>query len=574
MKEALTSIEGEPSYMTFPWVRNYDPGVPVEVGPVTTSLPWLLLQAAGKSPQAPALAFFGKTLTYAQLAEQAARLAQAFKDLGLAPGERLGILLPNCPQLAVAYHAALRLGAIVVLLNPLLSPKELAHQLNDSGTRWLVVLDHFLPKVAELPNRLDLARLIITGLPDYLSWPRSRLYPLKARRQGLVSGFKPGPGRFAWRGLLQYQPLDPAAPLPGPQDIAVLQYTGGTTGTPKAAVLTHASLLANVAQINAWLPRLRYGQERVVGLLPFSHSFGLTVCLNWPLSQGALIIVLPRFEIKGFLKALKKHRPTMLPGVPTLFVALTNHPKLPKYDLSSLWACISGSAPLPLEVRDKFEGLTGCRILEGYGLTEASPVTHINPIEGRRPPGSIGLPLPGTEAKIVDPETGKRELPPGEVGELILKGPQVMKEFWQNPQETALALRDGWLYTGDLARQEETGYFYLIERKKDLIIAGGYKIYPREVEEVLYQHPGVKEAVALGVPDPYRGETVKAVIVPQDGIQLTAQDIQAFCQEQLAVYKVPRIIEFRSQLPKSLVGKVLRRMLKEDRAPAATLPAP
>ena len=570
MKEAIASIEGEPSYMTFAWVRNYDPGVPGEVGPVTTSLPWMLLQAAEKSPQAPALVFFGKTLTYAQLGEQTARLAQALKDLGLAPGERLGILLPNCPQLVVAYQAALRLGAIVVLLNPLLSAKELSHQLKDSDTRWLVVLDHFLPKVAELPNRLDLARLLITGLPDYLSWPRSRLYPLKARRQGLVNGFEPGPGRFAWRDLLQHQPLDPATPLPGPQDIAVLQYTGGTTGTPKAAVLTHASLLANVAQINAWLPRLRYGQERVVGLLPFSHSFGLTVCLNWPLSQGALIIVLPRFEIKGFLKALKKHRPTMLPGVPTLFVALINHPKLHKYDLSSLWACISGSAPLPLEVREKFEGLTDCRILDGYGLTEASPVTHINPIEGRRPPGSIGLPLPGTEAKIVDPETGNRELPLGEVGELILRGPQVMKEFWQNPQETALALRDGWLYTGDLARQEETGYFYLLERKKDLIIAWGYKIFPREVEEVLYQHPGVKEAVALGVPDPYRGETVKAVIVPRDGIQLTAQDLQAFCQEQLAVYKVPKIIEFRSQLPKSQVGKVLRRALKEEGAPGVS----
>lgn len=550
--------------MTFPWVHNYDPGVPLEVGPVTTSLPYLLLQAAAKSPQAPALVFFGRILTYADLAEHTARLAQAFKEMGLAPGERLGIWLPNCPQLVVAYHAALRLGAIVVLLNPLLSPKELAHQLKDSGARWLVVLDHFLPKVEEVQSRADLSHLIVTSLTDYLPWPRSLFYPLKARRQGLITGFKPGPGRVRWLALLERQPLDPAAPLPGPQDIAVLQYTGGTTGVPKAAVLTHANLLANVTQINAWLPRLRYGQERVVGLLPFSHSFGLTVCLNWPLSQGAMIIVLPRFEIKGFLKALKKHRPTVLPGVPTLFVALINHPRLPSYDLSSLWACISGSAPLPLEVRDRFESLTGCRILEGYGLTEASPVTHINPIEGRRPPGSIGLPLPGTEAKIVDPETGEHELPVGEVGELILKGPQVMKEFWQNPQETALALRNGWLYTGDLARMDESGYFYIVERKKDLIISGGYNIYPREVEEVLYQHPGVKEAVAFGVPDEYRGEVVKVIIVPQDGALFTVKDIQEHCRGELAVYKVPRIVEFRQELPKSLVGKVLRRVLREE----------
>ncbi len=551
---------------TFPWVQHYDPGVPLEVGPVTSSLPWLLLQAAEKAPRAPALAFFGGILTYAELAEHAARLAQALKNSGLTPGERLAILLPNCPQLVVTYHAVLRLGGVAVPLNPLLSPKELAHQLSDSGARQLVVLDHFLPKVEEVRDRLDLSRLIITGLTDSLPWPLKWLYPLKARWQGLVTGFQPGPDRIKWRDLLRYSPLK-ESPVPGPQDLAVLQYTGGTTGIPKAAALTHANLLANVAQINAMIPGIRYGQERMVGLLPFSHSFGLTVCLNWPLSQGAMIIVLPRFEIKGFLKALKKYRPTMLPGVPTLFVALINHPRLPEYDLSSLWACISGSAPLPLEVRDRFEALTDCRILEGYGLTEASPVTHLNPIEGHRPVGSIGLPLPSTEARIVDQETGTRELPPGEVGELILRGPQVMSGYWDNPQETALALRNGWLYTGDLARMEKSGYFYIVERKKDLIIAGGYKIYPREVEEVLYQHPGVKEAVALGVPDPYRGETVKAVLVPQDGVKLTVWEIQDFCKRHLAVYKVPKIIEFRQELPKTLVGKVLRRALREEAAP-------
>jgi len=475
--------------MTFPWARHYDPGVPLTVGPVNTSLPRLLLQAAEQSPQAPALVFFGRTTTYGELNTQTAGLAGALKDLGLAPGDRLGIFLPNCPQLVMAYHAALSLGAVAVMLNPLLSPKELAHQLADSGAQRLVLLDHFLPRLEEIRARVDLTHIIITGLKEALPWPLSWLYPFKARRDGLATGFAPGPNRYAFQELLKH-PIGPAPPLPDPGDLAVLQYTGGTTGTPKAARLTHGNLMANVAQITAWLPQVRFGGERLMGLLPFSHSFGLTACLNWPMSQGAMIIVLPRFEIGSFLKAMQKYRPTMLPGVPTLFVALINDPRLPKLDLSALWACISGSAPLPQEVRDRFEALSGCTMMEGYGLTEAAPVTHFNPVRGRRPAGSMGIPLPSTQAKVVDQETGAGELPPGEVGELVIQGPQVMEGYWRNPEETALVLRDGWLHTGDLARMDEDGYFYIVERKKDLIIAGGYKIYPREVEEVLYQHPG------------------------------------------------------------------------------------
>ncbi len=553
--------------MTLPWARHYDPGVPLTVEPVTTSLPWLLLQAAEQSPQAPALVFFGRKITYSDLNTLTSSLANAFKSQGLAAGDRLAIFLPNCPQLVIAYHAALRLGAVVVLLNPLLSATELAYQLANSGARRLVLLDHFLPRLEEIQGRIDLTHLIITSLTEVLPWPLSWLYPYKARRDGLAVGFQPGPGRYAWPELLQAAP-EPIIPLPDPRDLAVLQYTGGTTGVPKAAMLTHANLMVNVAQINAWLPQVRYGEERVMGLLPFSHSFGLTACLNWPMSQGALIIVLPRFEIGNFLSAMKKYRPTMLPGVPTLFVALINDPRLPKLDLSALWACISGSAPLPLEVRERFETLSGCAMIEGYGLTEAAPITHFNPVQGKRPAGSMGMPLPGTLAKVVDQETGVRELPAGEVGELTIQGPQVMHGYWHNSEETAMVLRDGWLHTGDLGRMDEDGYFYIVERKKDLIIAGGYKIYPREVEEVLYQHPGIKEAVAFGVPDAYRGETVKAVIVPKDGNGLTAADIEAHCRRLLAVYKVPKIIEFRSELPKSLVGKVLRRVLKEEGATA------
>jgi len=549
--------------MENPWARHYDPGVPLEVEALQDTVPRLLLEVTARSSGSPALNFFGKTITYQGLLDQVRRLARAFRNLGLGPGERLAILLPNCPQLVSTYHAVLSLGGVAVLLNPLLSPKEIAYQLKDSGSRILVVLDHLLPKVEEAAEPVNLEHMVITGLAEALPWPLSWLYPLKAWRQGLARGFAAGPGRHRWQDLLATPPLTAEPPV-RPQDTAVLQYTGGTTGIPKAAVLSHRNLLANVAQINAWLPRIKYGAERVVGLIPFFHSFGLTACLNWPLSQGALIIVLPKFDIKTFLAMLKKHRPTVLPGVPTLFVALINHQELPQIDFSQMWACISGSAPLPQEVRDRFEMITGCRIMEGYGLTEASPVTHLNPYHQERPPGSIGFPFPSTQAKVVDAETGIRDLPPGEVGELVIQGPQVMSGYWQRPEESALVLRDGWLFTGDLAKMDEKGYFYIIDRKKDLIIDSGFKIYPREVEEVLYQHPGVVEAVAYGVPDPYRGEQVKVIIVPQEGAHLTAEKVVEYCKPRLAAYKVPKIVEFRTELPKSMVGKVLRRLLREE----------
>jgi long-chain acyl-CoA synthetase len=550
--------------MTRPWQQHYDPGVPLALEPTAATIPSLLYEAAHTSPQGIALAFLGTRLTYSRLAQEAARLAQNWGRLGLAPGDRLAIFLPNCPQLVLAYQAAMRLGAVVVMLNPLLGPKEVEYQLLDSGARWLVALDHLLPKVDRVLDGVGLTRLIVTGIADYLPFPLNWLYPLKGRLQKLALGFRPGPGRHSWREMLKPGRPVELPPPPRPEDVALLQYTGGTTGVPKAAMLTHANLMANVDQINAWLPMVKYGRERLVGLLPFSHSFGLTACLNWPMSRAATIIVLPRFEMDGFLSALKKYRPTMLPGVPTLFVALINDPRLARLDLSDLWACISGSAPLPLEVRDRFEALTDCRILEGYGLTEAGPVTHLNPIHGDRPPASIGLPFPSTDVKVMDPETGARELPWGEVGELAIKGPQVMAGYWNNPGETAYALRDGWLYTGDLGRMDKNGYFYIIDRKKDLIINGGYKIFPREVEEILYQIPGVKEAVAVGEPDSYRGEAVKVVIVLKEGAHLTEAEVQDFCKERLAVYKVPKIVEFREELPKSLVGKVLRRALRPE----------
>jgi long-chain acyl-CoA synthetase len=555
--------------MSSPWARHYDPGVPLEVEVPRATVTGLLFEAARRASDSPALVFFGKRTSYGRLLDQVLRLARSFLDLGLGPGERLAVLLPNCPQLAVSYHAILSVGGVAVLLNPLLSPEEIAYQLKDSGCRKLVVLDHLLPKVEDAARAVSLDRVMVTSLTEALPWPLSWLYPFKARRQGLATGFTSGPGRQRWRDLLRAKPLD-ELPSIIPENLAVLQYTGGTTGIPKAAMLSHKNLLANVVQINAWLPRLKYGKERVVGLIPFFHSFGLTACMNWPLSQGAEILILPKFDIKTFIRMLRKHRPTVLPGVPTLFVALINHPDVAAIDFSQLWACISGSAPLLQEVRDRFEEITGCRIMEGYGLTEAGPVTHLNPYQRERPPGSIGLPFPSTQAKIMDADTGARELFFGEVGELVVQGPQVMSGYWQQPEETAQVLRDGWLFTGDLAKMDENGYFYIIDRKKDLIIDAGFKIYPREVEEVLYQHPGVLEAVAYGIPDPYRGELLKVAVVPRPGVQLTAEDILEFCRPRLATYKLPKMVEFRTELPKSMVGKVLRRLLREEETGAAT----
>ncbi|MFP3867499.1 MAG: long-chain-fatty-acid--CoA ligase [Desulfobacteraceae bacterium] len=553
------------------WQRFYDPGVPAEIDIPRLTLSQALEQSARDFPQAVALRFLGRKITYRQLIEQIGRLKTGLYHLGLRPRQRLALLLPNCPQAVLGYYAALQLGAIVVMLNPLSSPGELAYQLKDSGARILIGLDHLIPKLAGLNREVDLEHLVVTGLAEYMPFPLNWLYPFKARRQGLNTRVQSDKGQISFTRVLK-TPLPP--PLPGTQDsqaIAVLQYTGGTTGVPKAAILTHQNLMTNVAQINAWLPHLNRGGERVLAVLPFFHAFGMTAAMNWPLSLGGSLIILPRFDVNQVLKTIQKYRPTVFPAVPTIFVALINHPKISRYDLSSIWGCISGSAPLPREVQERFESLTQGRILEGYGLTEAAPVTHLNPIQGVRKSGSIGLPFPSTEARIVDGESGTQELAPGEVGELIIRGPQVMSGYWQNPAETALVLRDGWLYTGDLATRDDEGYFYIVDRKKDVIIAGGYKIYPREVEEVLYQHPLILDAVVIGVPDPYRGETVKGFVVLKPGVQITGEEIQEFCKTQLASYKVPKILEFRSELPKTMVGKVLRRALKEESPAPADL---
>ena len=542
-----------------PWLAHYDPGVPPEIQVPDIPLWRFLEESARRFPQNVALEFLGKTLSYQELWGLARRFAQGLKDLGVRPGDRVAIMLPNSPQFVIAFYGTLLAGGVGVNTNPMYTPRELHHQLRDAGARFLVILDQLLPRYLEVKGEVPVEKVVRTGIQDYLPFPKNLLYPLLLRRTGEAPKALEG---LPWRAFLR-----PGTPRPVPldlDDLALLQYTGGTTGLAKGAMLTHRNLSANALQVRAWIPDFREGEEVVLGAIPFFHVYGMTVAMNLALLGGAKLVLLPRPEIKAIVEAIEKHQVTLFPGVPTLYVAFNNFPGIERRDLKSVRACISGSAPLPLEVAERFERLTGAKLVEGYGLTEASPVTHCNPLYGERRLGSVGLPFPGVDAKVVD-EEGK-ELPPGEVGELAVKGPNVMKGYWNRPEETQKTLKDGWLFTGDLAKMDEDGYFYIVDRKKDMIIAGGYNIYPREVEEVLYQHEAVQEAAVVGVPDPYRGETVAAFLVlkPEYQGKVSEKDIERFCRQNLAAYKVPRIIQFRESLPKSSVGKILKRELQKE----------
>jgi long-chain acyl-CoA synthetase len=525
----------------------------------------ILRRSAERYPERPALVFYGRRTTYRQLDAGADAFAAGLRALGVKKGDRVVLHLPNVPHFPIAFFGILRAGAVVVQANPLLTARELGDMVEATGAETLVSLDIFWPTVEAVYQRGILGRAIIGDVKDALPFPLSALYPLKKRREGRAWRIPRLPWVHPFKGVAG-QPPEPGldAGVDPQEDVAVLQSTGGTTGTPKQATLTHHNLVANTLQTAAWFSNAKAGGEVFLSVLPFFHVYGLTVDLLTPIQLGATLVLHPDpREVGHILKLMGKHRPTVFPGVPTLYVAINHHPRVGRYDLKSIRACISGAAPLPQGVRREFERLTGGRLVEGYGLSEASPVTHCNPLFGLVKDGTIGIPLPDTDAMVVDLKTGE-ELPQGEVGELCVRGPQVMKGYWNNPVETALALTDGWLHTGDIARMDEDGYFTIVDRKKDIIICGGYNVYPREVEEILFQHPAIKEAAAVGVPDEYRGETVKAIVVLKEGMRASPDEIIAFCKEHLAPYKVPRTVEFAQDLPKTMVGKVLRRALREE----------
>ncbi len=546
------------------WYKNYDPRIPHTIKGPDECLPLCVQKNAINLPHNIATEFFGAKLTYGSFWSQILRFANALSLLGVKPGDRVAVMLPNCPQTMIAYYATLWLGAVVVMTNPLYVEREIEFQWGDAEAEFAIVLDHLYPKVERVLPQLGIQKVIVTSIREYLPPLLKVLYPLKARQKKLFTAVP-----YSERVLSFSQLIRKTAPHPLPfagalDELAALQYTGGTTGTPKGVMLSHRNLLSNVVQLAAWVPDLRHGEERFLGILPFFHVFGMTVAMNLTLYTGCTVILVPRFDVGEFLKILKKTRPTLFPGVPSIFVAIVGDPKAHSYDLSSIRLCITGSAPMPVEVLRRFEELTGCIILEGYGLSEASPVTHANPIGGARKVGSIGIALPDTDCKIVDLDLGVEEKPFGEIGELIVQGPQVMQGYWKLPQETADTLREGWLYTGDIARMDEDGYVFVVDRKKDMIISSGYNVYPREIDEVLYEHPKILDAVAIGVPDPYRGEIVKAFIILKPGEAVTEEEIIQFSKVRLAPYKVPRSVEFRQSLPKSMVGKVLRKELRQE----------
>jgi len=551
--------------MERPWLNFYEEGVPHSIEVPELTLGELFSEAVTESPEHQAVSFFGKKFSYRTLGLQVEQFAHALSELGVKKGDRVAILLPNIPQYPVVHFGALKIGAILVPTNPLYVERELTYQLVDSGAETIVTLDSFYSKIANIKSETSLKRIIVTRLQEYLPATLKLIYPIKSFIEGNRSKVEYGSEVFRFQDLLAAQ--EEREVFSGEVkngDTAMFLYTGGTTGLSKGAILTHSNLVANVMQIRLWYNRVDVGEEAVLCALPFFHSYGLTTCLHLAVLLRSKMILIPNpRDIKTVLKTIQKEKASLFSGVPTLYVAINNHPQVERYDLSSIKCCVSGGAPLPLSVAKQFEELSGGRLVEGYGLSETSPVTHANPIRGKRIEGSIGLPMPSTDAMIVDPET-KKPLRVGQVGELAVQGPQVMQGYWQKTEETDMVLQEDWLYTGDLAKIDDDGYFYIVDRQKDMIIAGGFNIFPREIEDVLFEHDKVLEAAVIGVEDEYRGETVKAFIVTKPGEVLTEREIISFCKQRLAPFKVPKLIEFRESLPKSNIGKILRRVLKEE----------
>ncbi|UCG81443.1 MAG: long-chain fatty acid--CoA ligase [Desulfobacterales bacterium] len=548
-----------------PWLKFYEQGVPEGVEYEEICLPDVLDRAAEMFPDNMALLFQGYQLTYRELKDMVDRFATVLVGFGIKKGDSVAILLPNLIPCVVAYYAILKIGGIAVMNNPLYSDRELGHQFKDSEAKLLITLDLLGNRMIDLRPQTSLKQIIYTSIGDYLPFPKSLLFPLVAKKKRLAANVKSAPDVYKWKKLIAgTEPKPPRVSL-SYDDVAMYQYTGGTTGVSKGAILTHGNLAKNVQQDAAWFPGFEKGEEIMLGALPFFHVFGLTTAMNFAIYMGWGDILVPKPQPEPLLEAIRKFKPTFAPLVPAMFVGMLNHPDIKKTDMTCLKGCFSGSAPLPVEVIREFEEMTGAVIVEGYGLTESSPVTHVNPFQGRRKVGSIGIPIPDTYCRLVDVEDSEKEVPLGERGELAIKGPQVMKGYRNMPEETAMTLRDGWLHTGDIATMDEEGYFYIVDRKKDMIISGGCNVYPRDIDEVFYEHPKVKEACAIGIPHPTRGEAIKAFVVLKEGETATAEEMIEFCKGKLAVYKLPTEIEFRAELPKTNVGKILRKALRAER---------
>jgi long-chain acyl-CoA synthetase len=555
----------EPSPIEKRWFKFWPENVPKHIEYPNVPLSEILRKTAENNPNQTAVIYFDRKITYRELNQASDRFAAALAALEVKKGDKVAIFLPNIPQFIISFYGTLRLGAIGTAISPLYKEREVEHQLNDSEAGTIVTLDVLNPILENVVARTKVKRIIFTKLKDFM--PTSTALLGSLLRKIPSHRVKPKTGTYFFKELLsEHEEKPPKVDIDPQEDLAALQYTGGTTGISKGAMLTHMNLVSNAVMCAKWLNG-KPDEEMFLTVLPLFHIYGMTTGMNAPIYLGGKMVLLPRFDAAVTLEAIEKNKVTVFCGAPTMYAMLLAHPKLKNFDLSSVHFCISGSAPLPPEIQKKWMEVTKGVLVEGYGLTECSPVTHSNPLDRSMKTvkvGSIGFPYPDTDAKIMDVETGQNELEPGEDGELVVKGPQVMKGYWKMPEESGAVLRNGWLYTGDIGKMDEDGYFYITDRKKDLIKYKGYSVYPREIEDVIYEHPSVKLCAVIGKPDAVAGEIPKAFVVLKEGKTATADEIKEFANGKMAPYKAVREVEFRTELPMTLVGKVLRRVLQEE----------
>jgi long-chain acyl-CoA synthetase len=547
-----------------PWLKHYDQGVPKDVEFEDVSMIEFLDRWATKRPDEDALIFQGYRMSFKEFRENVDRLATALSNFGVKKGDSVAILLPNTIPCVIGYFATHRIGGIVVMNNPLYSDRELEYQFNDSGAKVLITLDLLCKRMIGLRPKTGINQIIYTSIGDYLPFPTNFLFKLVAEKRGLATQVPPTEDVYWWKDLISRTPPNPPAVDLSLDDIAVYQYTGGTTGVSKGAMLTHRNMSCNVQQFASWFPSLKGQRGISLGAPPYFHAFGLTAAMNVSLYMGWTQVLIPKPQPEELMGAIKKFKPTFVFMVPTMYLGILDHPDFDKMDMSCFKFCGSGGGPLPVDVIGKMEKKTGAPLLEGYGMTEASPITHINPFEGMRKPGSVGIPIPGTRSRVVDVQDGMTPLPPGEVGEIVFQGPQIMKGYLNMSEETAEALSGGWMHSGDLGRMDEDGYFYIVDRKKDMICSGGYNVYPLEIERVYHEHPKVAEVAVIGVPHPTRAEQAKMIVVLKEGESATEEEMIDFAKDKLAKYKWPTIVEFREELPKSVIGKTLKHVLRAE----------
>jgi len=541
------------------WTAWYDPGVPSEVDIPAVTLPAMLDRSVERFGGRPATVFMGRTLTFAELGAEVGHCASLLAEGGVRRGDRVALLFPNVPHEVIAYYGALRAGAVVVQINPLGTDQDMANALKDSGAKVLIALDVLLGRFLGGITGVPLEHLFVSRLGSALPFG-DRIKLQLGRLLGKVSLPPRNLGEDFGARLARTTSVAATAAI-GPDDLALLQYTGGTTGTPKAAMLTHRNLVANVEQSRAWEGSTPEGTDACLLVVPCFHVYGMTVGMNLSVRNARTMILHARFEAEPVMRSIQRYRPTVFPGVQIFYQRIAAHPRVKRYDLTSLKMCLSGAGPLMRETQEAFEAATGARVVEGYGLTEASPVTHCNPLFGKRKIGTIGVPFPSTDAKLVDLDTGQHEVAEGSPGELCVRGPQVMRGYWNRDVETKEVIRDGWLHTGDIAEMDAEGFFTIVDRKKEMIKSGGENVYPRDIEEVLFRHPSVQDAGVIGVPDPKLGERVKAFVVLKPGSTATAEELIGYCRASLSGFRTPKDIEFRPKLPRTEIGKLLRREL-------------